>query len=90
MKKQDKMFLSRIEKTPANTSSRMRMNDIPIKEMTNADNKEQDRELVRQVKQGYESAFNQLYHPLSEDIFNWHMVFFQDKMMPWKSCKETL
>ena len=66
----------------------MRMNDIPIKEMTDADN-EKDRELVRQVKQGYQPAFTQLIARYQKKVFQLAYGFFQDKDDAMEIVQET-
>ena len=64
------------------------MNDIPIKEMTDADN-EKDRELVRQVKQGYQPAFTELVARYQKRVFQLAYGFFQDKDDAMEIVQET-
>ena len=68
---------------------RMRMNDIPIKEITNAENNKKDRELVRQVKQGYQSSFTELISRYQKNIFKLAYGFFQDKDDAMEIVQET-
>jgi len=65
------------------------MNDIPIKEITNADNNEKDRELVRQVKQGCQSAFTELVSRYQKNIFKLAYGFFQDRDDAMEIVQET-
>ena len=67
----------------------MRMNDIPIKEITNADINKQDRELVRRVKRGYQPAFTELITRYQKDIFKLAYGFFQDKDDAMEIVQET-
>ena len=67
----------------------MRMNDIPIKEITNAENNKKDRELVRQVKQGCQSAFTELISRYQKNIFKVAYGFFQDKDDAMEIVQET-
>jgi RNA polymerase sigma-70 factor, ECF subfamily len=66
----------------------MRMNDIPIKEMTDADN-ERDRELVRQVKRGHRPAFTELISRYQRTVFQLAYGFFQDKDDAMEIVQET-
>ena len=68
---------------------RTRMNDIPIKEKTNAENNKKDRELVRQVKQGYQPAFTELISRYQKNIFKLAYGFFQDKDDAMEIVQET-
>ncbi len=67
----------------------MRMNDIPIKEITNADNNEKDRELVRQIKQGCQSAFTEIVSRYQKNIFKLAYGFFQDRDDAMEIVQET-
>jgi RNA polymerase sigma-70 factor (ECF subfamily) len=67
----------------------MRMNDIPIKEITNAENNKKDRELVRQAKQGCQSAFTELISRYQKSIFKLAYGFFQDKDDAMEIVQET-
>jgi RNA polymerase sigma-70 factor (ECF subfamily) len=67
----------------------MRMNDIPIKEITNADNNQKDRELVRQIKQGCQSAFTELVSRYQKNIFKLAYGFFQDRDDAMEIVQET-
>lgn len=65
------------------------MNDILIEEITNADNNKEDRELVRQVKQGCQSAFTELISRYQKYIFKLAYGFFQDKDDAMEIVQET-
>ncbi len=65
------------------------MNDIPIKEITNADNNEKDRELVRQIKQGCQSAFTEIVSRYQKNIFKLAYGFFQDRDDAMEIVQET-
>jgi RNA polymerase sigma-70 factor (ECF subfamily) len=64
------------------------MNDIPIKEKTDADN-EKDRELVRQAKQGHQPAFTELIARYQKKVFRLAYGFFQDEDDAMEIVQET-
>jgi RNA polymerase sigma-70 factor (ECF subfamily) len=67
----------------------MRMNDLPIKEITNAENNKKDRELVQEVKQGCQSSFTELISRYQKNIFKLAYGFFQDKDDAMEIVQET-
>lgn len=64
------------------------MNDIPIQEKTDADN-EKDRELVGQVKRGYQPAFTELITRYQKRVFKLAYGFFRDRDDAMEIVQET-
>ena len=64
------------------------MNDIPIKEKTDADN-ERDRELLGQVKRGYQPAFTELITRYQKRVFKLAYGFFRDRDDAMEIVQET-